>query len=713
LEDKVIGQTVANYKILEKLGEGGMGVVYKAEDIRLRREVAIKFLPPSIAQQEIERERFKIEARAAAALNHPNIATVHAIEETKDKIFFVMEYIDGEALKKRIEAVPLKIEEIMDIAVQVTAGLQAAHDKNIVHRDIKSSNILLTKEKQVKITDFGLAKLGGGAQITKTGTTVGTIAYMSPEQVQAHDVDHRSDLWSFGVLLYEMLTRQLPFQGDYEAAIIYEILNSDPLPIQKLRPDVPEHLIPLISRLLQKDPFKRVSSAREVTGILKNRPAAKALKEAKTSIAVLYFENMSSDKENEYFCAGMTEDLIIDLSKIRQIRVIPRSDVLPLRDKEISSHQIGKTLGTDYILEGSVRKSGNRIRITARLIDVKSGYQVWGERYDRLVEDIFDVQIEVSKNIAESLKISLTESEKQSLAKKPTDDLRAYDFYMRGSELLSRRGRKERDTAVQMFEHALSIDPNFTLPYLGLAEAYFFNHCWYGSEVSDDRSWLEKMMEMNESALKIDPNLIEAQFSIGLVYFAQKRFNEAFQCFEKVAQRKTDFYPAYYWLGLTSDVLKEYGGAQKYYKKATALKPYSEEPWHFLDQSYRRSGDIKKALAASDKVIELGMRKLELNPNDIWVLGRVAITRASRGDREKALAAVKKAVKVDPNDAAALYNCAGAYVCLGMKEEAIAHLRMALEKGIMIFSEWMEWDPFFESIRDDPRFREIIFSHDV
>jgi non-specific serine/threonine protein kinase len=704
----MIGQTISHYKILEKLGEGGMGVVYKAEDTKLKREVAIKFLPPSIAEQEFERERFKIEAQAAAALNHPNIATIHAIEEFEDKTFIVMEFIDGEELKDRIEAAPFKIEEVINIAVQITEGLQAAHSKNIVHRDIKSGNILLTKAKQVKIADFGLVKLAGGAHITRAGTTVGTIGYMSPEQVQAQEVDHRSDLWSLGVLLYEMLTGQLPFHGDYEAAIIYEILNNDPKPIQKFRPDVPDHIIPLVSQLLQKDPAKRISSAKEITGILKDRPAAKSSKDKKTSIAVLYFENMSSDKENEYFCAGMTEDLIIDLSKIRQIRVIPRSDVLPLRDKEINSRQIGKMLGTDYILEGSVRKAGNRIRITSQLIDVKSGYQVWGERYDRLVEDIFDVQIEVSENIAESLKISLTESEKESLAKKPTEDLRAYDFYMRGSELLSKRGRKDREMAVQMFEHALSIDPSFTLPYLGLAEAYSFNYAWYGCERAGDRSWLEKMMEINESALKIDPNLIEAQYGIGMVYLAQKRFKEALQCFKKVAQRKSDFYPAHYFLGLTSESLKDYEAAQSYYKQAAILKPYSEEPWHYLEQSYRRSGDTQKAAAAGEKVIELGTRKLELNPTDVWVLGRVALAYASKGERDKALAAVQTVVKDDPNDAAALYNCAGTYACLGMKEEAIIYLRMALEKGVKIFAEWMALDPYFESIRDDPRFHEAI-----
>ncbi|UCE18352.1 MAG: protein kinase, partial [Gemmatimonadota bacterium] len=315
-------------------------------------------------------------------------------------------------------------------------------------------------------------------------------SYMSPEQIQASEVDHRTDLWSFGVLLYEMLTGQLPFQGEYEAAIIYSILNDEPKAIQGFRSDVPDNIIELTSKILQKDSNNRMASAKEIIDQLKVHPPKKSPKVEKKSLAVLYFENMSSDKENEYFCAGMTEDLIIDLSKIQGIKVIPRSDILPYRNKEVNTRQVGETLRVQYILEGSVRKGANKMRITAQLIDVRSGFQVWAERYDRLIEDIFDVQMEVSENIAEALKVSLTESEKQSLAKKPTDDLRAYDFYMRGSEFLLRRGHRDRLTAIQMFEHALSIDSDFSLAYIALAEAYSFNYLFY----SGDRAWLEKMM---------------------------------------------------------------------------------------------------------------------------------------------------------------------------------------------------------------------------
>jgi len=441
----MIGKTISHYRILEKLGEGGMGVVYKAEDLKLKRTVAIKFLPQEIAAKAEERERFMIEAQAAAALNHPNIATIYAIEEIEDKIFIVMEYVDGNELKKIVqENLPkvLNLREVLDYATQIAQGLKAAHEKGIIHRDIKSNNIMVTKKGQVKITDFGLAKLAGAKQLTKTGTTVGTIAYMSPEQIQSAEVDYRTDLWSYGVLLYELLTGQLPFRGEYEAAIIYEILNEEPKAIQTFRSDLPDFMVSLISQLLQKDPSLRISSTREIIERLQIRQIDKPPEDEKKSIAVLYFENMSSEKENEYFCAGMTEDLIIDLSKIHRLKVIPRSDVLPFRDKEVKSRQVGEILKVNHILEGSVRKTGNRIRITAQLIDVKSGFQLWAERYDRLIEDIFDIQAEVSQKIAAALKISLTESEKQSLAKKPTDDLRAYDFYMRGSEFLLRGGKR-------------------------------------------------------------------------------------------------------------------------------------------------------------------------------------------------------------------------------------------------------------------------------
>ncbi len=709
---EMIGKTISHYKILEKLGEGGMGVVYKAQDTKLDRTVALKFLPKHLLCDEEAKSRFIHEAKAASVLNHTNITTIYEIDEAEGECFISMEYVEGKSLKELIKDKKTQkwdMAKIMDVGIQMVEGLSKAHRKGIVHRDIKSDNIMLTNEGLIKIMDFGLAKLKGVPRVTKTGTTVGTVAYMSPEQTRGEEVDHRTDIWGLGVLLYEILTGELPFQGDYEAAIIYQILNAEPKAIQWFRSDVPDNILTLISQLLQKDPSNRLSSTKEIIQMLRERPREKAPEEGKKSIAVLYFENMSSEKENEYFCAGMTEDLIIDLSKIQHLKVIPRSDILPFRSKEVNSRQVGKTLGVHYILEGTVRKGANRIRITAQLIDVKSGFQVWAERYDRLIEDIFDVQIEVSEKIAEALKLSLTESEKQSLAKKPTDDLRAYDFYMRGSEFLSRRGQKDRQTAIQMFEHALSIDPNFSLAYVALAEAYSFNYLAFGG----DRSWLEKMMEMNEKALSLDPDLIESQFGIGMVYFHQKRFAQAKRNFEKVLESKNDYYQACYWLGLTSVVLGDYDRAIKYFKRAAALKPYSEEPWHLLEQSFRKIGKLKSAQEAANKMIELGTRKLEVNPKDVMALSRLAVTYAVIGENKKALDAVRRVMEIDPDDGVGLYNCAGAYARLGMKEEALKYLEKASEAGWWKLSEWIQNDPSFESVSDDPRFQQMLSKHSV
>jgi non-specific serine/threonine protein kinase len=705
----LIDDIISHYKILEKLGEGGMGEVYLAQDTKLRRKVALKFLPSEYTSEPELKTRFTREAQAAASLNHPNIITVHEVAEHEDRLYIAMEYVEGESLKDLIRRKKIPTKQVIDTALQICQGLSAAHESGIIHRDIKPQNILMGKDKRVRICDFGLVKLKRDLALTQVGSTLGTIAYMSPEQARGEEVDHRTDIWALGVVLYEMLTGKLPFQGDHEAAIIYEILNAEPKAIQWFRSDVPDHVVTLVSQLLEKDPDNRLSSTEEIIQRLQEPLPERTPGEGKKSLAVLYLENMSSEKENEYFCAGMTDDLIIDLSKIQHLRVIPRSDVLPFRGKEVNSRQVGKTLGVHYVLEGSVRKGGNRIRITAQLIDVKSGFQVWAERYDRLIEDIFDVQIEVSEKIAEALKVSLTESEKQSLAKKPTDDVRAYDFYMRGTEFLSRRGQKDRQTAIQMFEHALSIDPNFSLAYVALAEAYSFNYITFGG----DRSWLEKMMEMNERALSLDPDLVEAQFGIGMVYFHQKRFAEAKRNFAKVLKSKSDFYPACYWLGLTSVILEDFDSALEYFRGAAAMKPYSEEPWHYLEQTFRKIGKAKAAQEAASKMIELGTRKLEVNPKDEVVLSRLAVTYANMGESKRALDAAKKVMDIDPDDGVVLYNCAGTYACLGMKEEALKYLQKALERGMANIFAWVKGDPYLEPIRDLPEFQEMLSKYSV
>jgi len=540
--------------------------------------------------------------------------------------------------------------------------------------------------------------------LTRTGATLGTIAYMSPEQIQGFEVDQRTDLWAFGVILYEMLTGERPFRGQYDPAIMYEILNSHPTAIQTMRPDSPDYLQVLISRLLQKDPTKRMYSAAEIISLLKQPPIERPSSKDKKSIAVLYFENMSSEKESDYFCAGMTEDIITDLSKIKELQVISRTDVLPFRNKEVNTRQVGEMLRVDHILEGSVRKAGNKMRITAQLIDVRTGFHLWAERFDRLVEDIFDLQNEVSHKIAEALKVSLSEPENQSLAQKPTDDLRAYDFYMRGRELLNRRGRRNNEAAIQMFENAIAIDPKFASCYAGLAEAYAYMYEWYDGVPT----WLGKAIEMNQKAISLDPTSLEAQFGIAMVYFYQKRFKDAKRMLEHIILKNSQYYPAHLLFGMISEVSYDLDTALMYCQRAAELKPHDEEPWIHLDEIHRNMGNVKAAEEAAMKVIEVTSRKLEASLDDIIVMSRLAKAYARFGGKEEAYATLKRVFEIDTTDGLVLFNCSCAYALLKEKNMAFVTLRKAFEDGFRAVAMWAKTDTAFDSFHDDPEFKQLL-----
>jgi len=701
----LVQSVISHYELFEKLGEGGMGVVYKAQDTKLDRVVALKFLSYHRTADETERARFLQEAKVAGALNHPNICTIYGIEQQGDEQFIVMEFVEGKTLRTHIShpPSPIPLDQIVDWGLQVAEALTAAHEKGITHRDIKPDNIMVTPKNQIKVMDFGLAKLKGGSGLTRSGASVGTIAYMSPEQIQGLEVDQRTDLWAFGVILYEMLTGQHPFRGQHEPTIMYEILNVQPKAIQTLRPDSPEHLQVLVSRLLQKDPAKRISSAAEIILLLRRPAAETPSTKGDKSIAVLYFENMSSEKEGDYFCAGMTEDIITDLSKIKVLQVVSRTDVLPFRNKEVNTRQVAEMLNVKYILEGSVRKAGDRMRITAQLIDVRTGFHLWAERFDRLVEDIFDLQNEVSHKIADALKVSLSESENQLLARKPTDDLRAYDLYMRGQELLHRRGRKNNDAAIQMFQNAVAIDPSLASAYAGLAEAYSYMYEWYDGNAL----WLGKGIEMNQKALTLDPTSIEARFGIAVIYFHQKRFPEAKRILEGIVQENSQFTPACMRLGMISEISGDLDAALQYYRRASDLKPYDDDPWMHVDRIYRRMGQDKAAEEAAKKVIEVTSKRLEASLDDLIVMSRLAEAYARFGAREEAYATLKAVFESDPTDGLALYNCSCAYALLGEKDRALASLRRAFESGFKAVMNTAKTDDAFDSLRDDPDFKQL------
>ncbi len=702
----MIGTTISHYRILEKLGEGGMGIVYKAQDTRLERFVALKFLPQDLVDAPEAKQRFITEARAASSLNHPNVATVYDIGEAELRSFIAMELVEGETLKARLKAGRLTIEQVRTLGLQIAEGLQAAHSKGIVHRDIKPDNLLLTRDGQIKIMDFGVAKLSNGLGMTRTGTTVGTLAYMSPEQLVADDVDNRSDLWSFGVVLYEMLTGELPFRRGSEPAVIYEILNREPIPVETYRSDVPPTLRAVITQLLQKDAAARPSSATDVIARLRGTGVTSAASAPAKTIAVLYFENLSSEKESDYFCAGITEDIITDLSKVRDLRVVPRSDVLPFRNKEVNTRQVGEALRVNYILEGSVRKAGNRIRITGQLVNARDGYQVWADRFDGLVDDIFELQNEASRKIVEALKVSLTEAEKESLAKKPTDDLRAYDFFMRGREYLNKRGRKNTEAAIRMFENALAIDADFASAFSALGEACASMYEWYDGRPH----WLARAIENNQEALARDPSSVEVQFGIAMVYSHQGRLADAKRALLAVLETDPQNYPACMRLGILAErnADGDLQSAVTWFRRAAELHPHDDDPWRYLAGLHRKLGQVEAAHEAALKVIEITSRKLEATLDDVVLLSRLAEGYARYGGKEETHAIVKRVLELDPTDGQALYNCACAHALLGERTPALVSLRRAFDNGFRAVAHSVRADSAFDSMRTLPEFQTFI-----
>ncbi|MFQ5640839.1 MAG: protein kinase, partial [bacterium] len=420
----MIGKTISHYKIIEKLGGGGMGVVYKAKDTKLKRTVALKFLPPDLTRDAEAKERFMLEAQAASALDHPNICTIYEIDETEDgQLFIAMACYDGETLKQKVAGGKLQVASAMDISCQIAQGMAKAHEQGIVHRDIKPANLMVTSDGIVKILDFGLAKLTGVTQLTKTGTTLGTVAYMSPEQAQGVTMDHRTDIWSLGVVLYEMVSGELPFRGEYEQAVIYSILNEEP----EQTTEIPANLQQIVAKALAKEPEDRYQQMDEILtdlSALKKELESESTKEAvgkekqAPSIAVLPFVDMSPEKDQEYFCDGMAEELIDALTKLEGLKVASRTSAFQFKGKEISIKKIGKELEVNQVLEGSVRKAGNRLRITAQLINVADGYHLWSEKYDRELEDVFAIQDDIAETIVNTLKVKLVGEKEVPLIKR-------------------------------------------------------------------------------------------------------------------------------------------------------------------------------------------------------------------------------------------------------------------------------------------------------
>jgi serine/threonine protein kinase/Tfp pilus assembly protein PilF len=727
----MIGRTISHYKVTAKLGTGGMGVVYQAEDTTLGRAVALKFLPTEMAQDEASLQRFQREARAASALNHPGICTVYAIDQHESDHFIVMELLEGETLGDIIRRGAVDLQLLLNLGVQISDALESAHAKGIVHRDLKPANIFVNNRGQAKILDFGLAKIDrarGAAEasaaqtavrdeLTAVGTTLGTVSYMSPEQARGQITDARTDIFSLGTVLYQMATGTLPFQGETSAVVFDSILNRQPPSLVQYNSSLPADLQRIIDKALEKDRNLRYQSATELKtdlmrlrrdiesgprAVQSNSGRTTPVVESAKSIAVLYFENLSGVKEDEYFRDGITEDIITELSKIRDLKTFSRATVLTYRDKSVTPTEVGQQHGAAYALTGSLRRAGNRLRINAQLVDTKTDFPLWSERYDREMKDVFEVQDEIARAIAEALRITLSPQEKQALAAKPTEDLQAYDLYLRGRNYARRMSRQDLEFALQMFENAVSIDSNFALAHAGIASVCAQYHFHYDRS----KTWIDRAKLAAERASARGQSAPEVLIAQAWVAYGEGKFDEALAFVRKALRINPDIESGYYLLGRLLFAAGRYLELAEIADEALSHTGENYNTFIPIRNAYGALGKTDALRNITQRQVEFFEAHLRKVPEDARARVLLAGDYASMKRTEDATREANLAMTLRPDDAMIMYNVACLFNDLDRKQEALNALRKAWDAGYRD-AQWARQDPDLASLHGDPEFERL------
>jgi len=730
----MIGKTISHYKILSKLGSGGMGEVYLADDTKLDRKVALKFLPTDYTSDEDINTRFKREARAAAKLNHPNIITIYEIGEHDDDTYIAMEYLRGESLRDVIKEGQLSVDRVTDIASQICEGLSEAHNAGIVHRDIKPENILIDKSGRVKILDFGLAMVKGASKLTKAASTLGTLKYMSPEQYKNEEIDNRSDIFSFGVILFEMLTGELPFQGEYQAAIMYSVVNEQPKPIKLLRPDTPQNLEQVVNKTLEKNPANRYQSMKEVLTELKKTSIITAKEpEEEKSIIVLPFVNMSPDPEQEYFSDGLTEEIITDLSYIHTLRVISRTSAMMLKGTKKDMKTIGRELNVQYVLEGSVRKAGNNLRITAQLIDATTDAHLWAEKYSGTLDDVFDIQEKVSRSIVDALKVKLSPEENKQIAVRPIDNAQAYDLHLRAHYEIYLGAEKNLVRALHFIESGLQIIGENEILYADMGNVYI-SYLEFG--IKDDESLFIKAEECANKVFALNSESSHGYQLKGNIYRNQGKIQESIEEYIKAIERDPNYAFALVCLSWIYCHSGKGNTARSLIKKALAIDPLTPINHMIAGWIDKYEGNFKKGLGPVKNCYNMDTKNpffrywyakgLTYNnyyeeafeifdliekdsPETIFCILGIFLKYALKGNRQKALNAFPEEFrKKAQNDEIFPLCVAESYAIIKEKEEAIKWLEIGADRGFINYPFLNEYDPFLENIRGEERFKKLM-----
>jgi len=743
----MIGTTISHYKILEKLGEGGMGIVYKAEDNNLKRPVALKFISPVLTRHKFANEQFIFEAQTASSLDHQNISTIYEIDESDDgRMFISMAFYNGETLREKISRGQIPVKETVNIAVQIAEGLSKAHRKGIIHKDIKPANIMIDEDSTVKIIDFGLSKLLSTYKIAQPQSTMGTVSYMSPEQIKGKMIDFRTDIWSLGVVMYEMLTNTRPFEGEYDQEVIYSILNEEPEPMTGLRTGIPMKLERIVIKSLAKTLDKRYPHMGELLVDLRHLAAKvsgqvfgvsglqeKIQRDEKTiqSLAVLPLVNLSNDPEQEYFTDGMTDALITDLAKIRTLKIISRTSIMCYKTTNKSLPEIGEELNVDAVVEGSVLREGKRVQITVQLIHAATDTHLWAESYERDLQDLLILQGELVRAIAKEIRVTLTQQEEKRIAWVRPVNPEPYDNYLKGIFHYYKMSPEHYGKALEYFHLALDKDPNFALAYVGISGVWFTRTYW---EVSPPEESIQKAKSAVFRALELDDSLEEAHCRLALIKFGfDWDWTGGEREFRKAIQLNPNYAEAHIYYATFLQAMKRDEEATKEVKRGLEL-----DPINYFSQSFSVGNLLH--LGKHDEAIEKIREILRTEPNFpiayryLWICyhqkqmydkaieaakeyfnaaGKSGITSLLKpalnatGYKEAMNLVAEKVAETYKQTAIRPLWIARFYAYAGKKDPALKWLRTAFEERDPILVNLgvsRDWD----NLRDDPRFKDLL-----